>query len=66
MKVLIVGGGKVGAYLASFLLGEGYEVVLIERRKEDIPQLLLDLPEKVVIHGTAPIQMCWRRRDLFR
>ena len=53
MKVLIVGGGKVGAYLASFLLGEGYEVVLIERRKEDIPQLLLDLPEKVVVHGNG-------------
>ena len=41
MKIMIVGGGKVGAYLAAFLLKEGYEVKLIEMRKEEIPQLLL-------------------------
>jgi len=53
MKVMIVGGGKVGAYLAAFLLREGYEVILIEERKEDIPQLRADLPEKVVVHGNG-------------
>jgi len=53
MKVMIVGGGKVGAYLASFLLQEGHEVILIEKRKEDIPQLLMDLPKKVVVNGNG-------------
>jgi trk system potassium uptake protein TrkA len=53
MKVMIVGGGKVGAYLASFLLSEGHDVSLIELRKDEIPQLRIDLPEKVVIHGNG-------------
>jgi trk system potassium uptake protein TrkA len=53
MKVMIVGGGKVGAYLAAFLLKEGYEVKLIELRKEEIPQLLRDLPADVVVHGNG-------------
>lgn len=53
MKVMIVGGGKVGAYLASFLIREGHKVILIEKRKEDIPQLLMDLPEEVVVHGSG-------------
>lgn len=53
MKVMIVGGGKVGAYLASFLIREGHKVILIEKRKEDIPQLLMDLPEEVVVHGNG-------------
>ena len=53
MKIMIVGGGKVGAYLAAFLLKEGYEVKLIEMRKEEIPQLLRDLPADVVVHGNG-------------
>lgn len=53
MKVMIVGGGKVGAYLASFLLREGHDVKLIELRKEEIPHLLADLPEEVVVHGNG-------------
>ena len=53
MKIMIVGGGKVGAYLAAFLLKEGYEVKLIEMRKEESPQLLRDLPADVVVHGNG-------------
>ena len=53
MKIMIVGGGKVGAYLSAFLLKEGYEVKLIEMRKEEIPQLLRDLPADVVVHGNG-------------
>jgi trk/ktr system potassium uptake protein len=53
MKIMIVGGGKVGAYLAAFLIKEGYEVKLIEMRKEEIPQLLRDLPADVVVHGNG-------------
>lgn len=53
MKVMIVGGGKVGAYLTSFLLQEGHEVKLIEVRKEEIPHLLIDLPKEVVVHGNG-------------
>ncbi len=31
MYIIVVGGGKVGYYLTKTLLGEGYEVLLIER-----------------------------------
>lgn len=53
MKVMIVGGGKVGSYLASYLLSEGHDVNLIELRKEEIPQLRKDLSEEVVVHGNG-------------
>lgn len=34
MKIIIVGGGKVGFYLAKTLRGEGHETVIVERDKE--------------------------------
>ncbi len=39
MNVIVVGGGKVGSYLTSFLLGEGYRVEVVEVRREEIPGL---------------------------
>jgi len=35
MKVMIIGGGKVGTYLANYLLSENHEVRLIELRPEE-------------------------------
>jgi len=43
MYVIVVGGGKVGYYLAKTLLNEGHEVLLIEkdrRRAEDLTEEL--------------------------
>lgn len=56
MFVLIVGGGKVGTYLASLLLSEGYRVKVIEQQREEIPRLKRDLPQEVVVlgNGTDP------------
>ena len=34
MKVMIIGGGKVGTYLATYLLKEKHEVKVIELRSE--------------------------------
>jgi trk system potassium uptake protein TrkA len=53
---LIVGGGKVGSYLASLLLGEGYRVKVVEQMRDEIPRLKRDLPEDVVVlgNGTDP------------
>ncbi len=36
MYVIVVGGGKVGYYLTQTLLGEGYEVLLIERESAKV------------------------------
>jgi trk system potassium uptake protein TrkA len=56
MKVMIVGGGKLGTYLASLLLTGGHQVKLIEVRKEEIPHLQNELSRDVVIlgNGTDP------------
>lgn len=56
MKVLIVGGGKVGTYLAGKLLEQKHEVKLLELRAEEKARILNDLPEKVLVigNGTDP------------
>jgi len=53
MNVIIVGGGKVGAYLTSLLLNEGYRVKVLESRREELPRLQRDLPAEAVIWGSG-------------
>jgi trk system potassium uptake protein len=57
MKVIIVGGGKVGTSLALLLLGKGYGVKVIEAAREKISRLQQDLPADVVAlgNGTDPV-----------
>ncbi|MDD1713885.1 MAG: TrkA family potassium uptake protein, partial [Methanoregulaceae archaeon] len=54
--VIIVGGGKVGAYLASLLLAEGYTVRIIEGNRAEISRLSQEFTGEVVIvgEGTDP------------
>lgn len=57
MNVLIVGGGKVGSYLAKLLLAGQHQVKLIEQREEIVTRLAKDLPVHI-LHlgsGTDPI-----------
>lgn len=51
MRVLIVGGGKVGSHLASLLLAEGYEVCVVENRTSVLSRLYRELPTEVVMDG---------------
>ena len=44
MKVLIVGGGKVGSHLATLLLAGQHQVVMIEQRAEVVKRLQHELP----------------------
>lgn len=53
MYVIVVGGGKVGAYLANLLLSSGERVKVIEERREDIPALQRELPVEAVMHGSG-------------
>lgn len=57
MKVLIVGGGKVGSHLATLLATGQHQVVVIEQRAEVLTRLRHDLP-KAHLHlgsGTDPL-----------
>lgn len=56
MKVMIIGGGKVGTYLASYLLKDKHDVKVIELRSEEEPRILLDIPKSnlVIGNGTDP------------
>lgn len=51
MNVIIVGGGKTGAYLTRQLLDESHHIRLIEIRPEAVERLRGALPEQVVILG---------------
>ena len=53
---MIVGGGKVGTYLADKLIKEKHEVRLIELREEEREHILLDIPKDVLVigNGTDP------------
>jgi trk system potassium uptake protein len=53
MNVIIVGGGKVGTYLASLLLAEGHWVKVIEVRVGEVRHLHDDLPVGSVITGSG-------------
>ena len=51
MNVLIVGGGKTGAYLALQLLEQGHIVRVIEERPLVIDRLKEDIPSDAIIVG---------------
>lgn len=56
MNVMIIGGGKVGTYLAEKLLAEKHDVRLIEIREEERAHILLDIPSEALYigNGTDP------------
>jgi trk system potassium uptake protein len=51
MFVLIAGGGRTGARLASLLLNENYKVRLIENRRTLLTHLHQELPTEVIYEG---------------
>jgi trk system potassium uptake protein TrkA len=53
MFVMIIGGGKVGTYLANLLKGVGYSVKLIENRREEIERLRAELSSEIAVWGNG-------------
>ncbi len=45
MNVMIVGGGKVGSYLASLLFDAKHQVKIIEEDREQLAVLKRDFPQ---------------------
>lgn len=53
MKVIIVGGGQVGAYIANILLKNDCEVKVIENREGVFDKLKNDLPLENIVFGNG-------------
>ncbi|GLI35061.1 potassium channel family protein [Desulforhabdus amnigena] len=53
MKVIIVGGGKMGTHLASLLLAEKHQVKIIEANVREVRHLHEDLPTESVMSGSG-------------
>lgn len=51
MFVLITGGGRTGAQLASLLLGQHHRVHLVESRREILARLHRELPTEIIYEG---------------
>ena len=43
MYIIIIGGGKIGYYLSKSLMGEGHEVLVIEKQREKCEKIVEDL-----------------------
>jgi len=56
MKVIIIGGGQTGAYIAGILLANKCDVTVIENREHVTTKLKRDIPEKNILigNGTDP------------
>src|SRR5512137_1403500 len=53
MFVIIAGGGRTGAQLASVLLAGNYQVRLIEHRRDLLERLHRELPTEVIYEGSG-------------
>ena len=53
MRILIVGGGKVGTYLAHLLLEGGHEITIIEETRRELQIMAKELPADVIVTGNG-------------
>ena len=51
MFVIIAGGGRTGAHLASILLAQGHQIHIVEHRDEILSRLHRQLPTETIIEG---------------
>ena len=51
MFVLIAGAGRTGAQLAKMLIQQGYQVHLIDQRKEILARVHKELPTEIIFEG---------------
>jgi trk system potassium uptake protein TrkA len=63
-RVLVVGGGKVGTYLASLLLADGHSVKVIEEWSEEFSRLLQNLPAEVHVQGNGTDPLVLEAADI--
>ena len=66
MFVLIAGGGRTGAQLASLLVAQSHEVHLIEHRREVLAHIHRELPTEVIHEGNATEPEVLERAGIMR
>jgi trk system potassium uptake protein TrkA len=66
MFILIVGGGKVGSYLARALLQQGHEVVIIEKQERKARMLEQITDQKLAVVGDGCDPMVLEQAGLLR
>lgn len=50
-KVIIIGGGQVGSYLAHLLIEKGCQVLIVDNRPAVLEKLRSEFPESMIICG---------------
>ncbi|MDO4816089.1 MAG: Trk system potassium transporter TrkA [Bacillota bacterium] len=63
MKIVIIGGGKVGALLASELTNENHDVVIIDEDKEKV-KLFSETMDVMTLHGNGALASVQREADV--
>ncbi len=53
MKVIIIGGGKIGTYITHLLLNGKYTVKVIENRDTVLEKLYGELPKEIIVSGSG-------------
>jgi trk system potassium uptake protein TrkA len=51
MFAIIVGGGRVGSYLAEQLIADGHRVSIVEKRGEILDKLHKEVPQAQIFEG---------------
>lgn len=51
MVIIIVGGGRLGSFLAGLMEEKDDEVIIVEKREQEIEKLRKDLNKTIIVHG---------------
>jgi len=64
--VLIAGGGRTGAHLATFLVAQKHEVRLLEHRPQILSHIHRELPTEIIYEGNATDPHVLERAEVAR
>lgn len=64
-KVIIIGGGQVGAYLANLLIEKKCEVLIVENRPSVLERLYQEFDAKLIIKGDGSDTQILEKAQIF-
>jgi len=63
-KVAIVGGGKIGSYVARYLSGKDMKITIIDKNYDNCKNLSLNFPASLVLHGDITDESLFEEENL--